>query len=132
MLPTKKLVEVIIRRHHEFLLNHPEFVRMIIFENLNYGCVAKKLGLGNQEAPVITALRLALQKGREQNIFIKDIDINNVLISIISLCFSYFSNQYTVRELIGHKKITKKVLDKRIKHVVSFVFNGIVNPNYKP
>ena len=125
LLPAEKLLEILVRRYYEFLRNHPEFVKMICFENLNEGNVAKKLNLHGQKAPVITALQLALQKGQSEKRFRHDIDVTDLLISIFALCFFYFSNRYTISQLLGNKALSPARLNKRIKSVVELLLHGI-------
>ena len=131
LLPVEELIETIVRQHHNFLLEHRNFVRLISYENLNRGRTAKKLKLSTAKAPVIKALRLALKKGREEKLFRKDINIQELLISILGLCFFYFSNEYTMKELVGDKIRTKASLEKRIKHVVDLVLHGTIEDRSK-
>ncbi len=126
LLPVEKLIETIVRQHHMFLLEHRNFVRLISYENLNRGRTVKKLKLSAENAPVIKALRLALKKGQQEKLFRKNINIQELLISILGLCFFYFSNEYTMKELVGEKTVTKSAIETRVKHVVDLLLNGIV------
>lgn len=132
LLPMKELIETIVRQHHKFLLEHRNFVRLISYENLNRGRTAKELRLGATKAPVIKALRLAMKKGRQEKLFRKNIDIQELLVSILGLCFFNFSNEYTMKELVGKRSMTKSSLEKRIKHVVNLVLYGIINDGSRP
>lgn len=125
LLPAEELLEILVRRYYRFLQDHPEFVRMICHENLNDARTARKLPLQGQKAPIITALQLAMQKGRDEGRFRNDIDAADLLISICALCFFYFSNRHTMGQLLGTNMTAPAHLNRRIRHVVSLLLHGI-------
>lgn len=127
LLPVDELIGIIVRQHHNFMLEHRNFVRLISYENLNRGRNVKKLSFDAGKAPVITALKLALEKGQKENIFRKSIDVQELLVSILGLCFFYFSNEYTMTELVGKRTMTKVSIEKRINHVVDLLLHGIID-----
>lgn len=127
LLPPEQMLKVLVRRYYEFLAEHPSFVRLISYENLNEGRVARRLKLAGQKAPVITALRLALEKGQAAGRFRKGLDVTQLLVSIFGLCFFYFSNQYTMTEFLGGATPGKKDLGGRVDHVVNLLLHGISN-----
>lgn len=125
MLPAEQLLETLVRRYYVFLSNHPQFVRLISYENLNRGRVASTLKLQGQKAPVVTALKLALDKGIAEGRFKADIDVTDLLVSIFALCFFYFSNYFTMILFLGERAMNRSKLEKRIRHVVSLLLEGI-------
>ena len=127
LLPAEELIENIVRQHHIFLKNNQDFVRMVCFENLNYGRTAEKLKLSGFKAPVITALELALEKGQKERRFRANIDVPELLVSILSLCFFYFSNEHTMKQFASEISMTDSALEKRVKHVVDLLLHGIVD-----
>ncbi len=127
MLPVEKIIETIVRQYYMFLKNHQDFVRLICYENLNRGRTAQKLKTRSNKPPVITALQLAIKKGRAEKRFRTNIDTQKLLVSIMGLCFFYFSNEHTMKELLGDMPMTKPALEKQIKHVVDLILHGIVN-----
>lgn len=127
MLPAEKIIETIVRQYYMFLKNHQNFVRLICYENLNYGHAARKLKIKDKTPPVITALQLAIKKGQTEKRFRKNIDAQKLTVSIMGLCFFYFSNKHTIKELVGNMPMTKPALEKQIKHVLDLILHGIVN-----
>jgi len=125
LLPADELLEVLVARYHEFLQSHPTFVNLISYENLNDARTASELNLKDQKAPVITALRLALQKGQDEGKFRPNIDVHDLLISIFALCFFYFSNHRTMEMLLGSQPLDPARMNDRIKHVVELLLSGI-------
>ena len=131
LLPAQELLETLVRRYYDFLASHPQFVRLISYENLNDGRVANRLKLAGQKAPVITALQLALRKGQDEGRFRRDIDPEQLLTSIFSLCFFYFSNQHTMKQFLGRGAMTRAALDTRVDHVVALLLHGIASDGNK-
>ena len=127
LLPAEELLEVLVRRYYKFLEAHTDFVKMICYENLNEGRMAKQLNLTGQKVPVIIALQLALQKGQADKRFREGIDVTELLVSIFALCFFYFSNQYTMSQFLGKKTVAKSNIDARIRHVVELLLHGIAH-----
>ena len=125
LLSPEQLLTNLVAAYYDFLNDNPQFVRLLCFENLNQGRAVRQLNLKNTKTPIITALRLALDKGQSQECFRKDIDIEQLLVSIFGLCFFYFSNRFTLSELFGHSTITKARLAARKKHVVSLLLHSL-------
>ena len=67
------------------------------------------------------------EKGKAEKCFRADINAQKVLITIMGLCFFYFSNEYTMKELVGGISMTPAGLDKQIRHVCDIILNGIRN-----
>lgn len=129
LLPPEQLLETLVRRYYQFLSQHPAFVRLISYENLNQGRTARELSLKGKKAPVITALTLAMEKGQADGRFRPGVDVTELLTSIFSLCFFYFSNQYTMGQLLGKGCLTRSSMEGRIRHVVDLLLHGITRDN---
>ena len=127
MMPVDELVRALVRQYHTFLLGHPSFVRLICYENLNRGRTVRGLKLGGQKAPIITALQLALEKGQAEKQFRRCIDVPELLVSILALCFFYFSNEHTMKEFVSDVSMTRAALDRRIEHVSDLLLHGITD-----
>lgn len=125
LMPAEELLDQLVHRYYEFLDANPEFVRLICYENLNEGRIAETLHLKDKKAPIILALQLALEKGQQQGRFRKDIDVTELLASIFSLCFFYFANRYTMRELFPDAAPSKSRMPGRVQHVVGLLLKGI-------
>ncbi len=125
LLPAEELLEVLVTNYYAFIHAHPNFVKMIAYENLNGGRTAEQLNLAGQKAAVITALRLALQKGQADNRFRKDIDVTELLLSIFALCWFCFTNQFTLGLLLEKDLMTTSNLEARTKHIVELLLHGI-------
>ena len=139
LLPAEELLARLIRAYYEFMASHPEHVRMLTWENLQLGRAspgrsralpwrsraAREAGLSSFKAPIIKALRIALDRGRREGRFRADVDEKQLLISCLGLSFFYFSNQYTLGQALGLDLAAPATIEKRIEHVVSLLLDGI-------
>lgn len=125
LLPADRLLERIIRSYYGFLRAHPEFVRLLAWENLRQGRTARDIGIAEIKAPILEALRLALQAGIRDGRFRRDVDERQLLISCMGLSFFYFSNRHTLERLLDLDLMSERAIEKRVKHVVGLLLEGI-------
>ena len=132
LLPVEELLERLIRAEYAFLAAHPQHVRLLTWENLRHGKAALEADLSSFKAPILEALRIALDRGQREGRFRADVDEKQLLISCLALSFFYFSNQYTLGRALGFDLTTPEAIEARIRHVVSLLLDGIRERNLKP
>lgn len=125
LLPAEQLVEQMVRAYYGFLSEHPEIVRLLTWENLREGKTAKTLDIEAEKTPIIEALQLALERGKKEGRFRKDVDERQLLISCMALSFFYFSNQHTVGQWLGVDLGSDEAIERRVTHVVELLLDGI-------
>ena len=98
---TEQAIRAVIARHFEFLADNPDFVKLLLWENLNEGrLLAKHPGLLSK-APIIERLREILERGRARGELAGDGDVRHLLVLMMGMCFIYFSNRHTLRQAVG-------------------------------
>lgn len=98
---TEQAIRAVIARHFAFLADNPDFVKLLLWENLNEGrLLAKHPGLLSK-APIIERLREILERGRERGEIAGDGDVRHLLVLMMGMCFIYFSNRHTLRQAVG-------------------------------
>lgn len=105
----KKIIEL----YFTFLKNNPTYVNLIIWENLNKGNYIKDIDFSKIKAPVFNLLRKVIDKGKSDGIFRTDVDTEEVILSLLTHTFSYFSNRYTLSKLLGREIDTEENIKKR-------------------
>ena len=122
----KKAIEDILRMYYDFLKNDESFVNLIMWENLNKAEYMKKSDkLTSVKNPLIESLHKILEKGKEEGIFRKDIDEEQVAVLLITISFSYFSNVHTLSHLMNVDFSEENMMEKRVNMVVEMVNNYI-------
>lgn len=95
-----------------FLEENPNFVRMLMWENLNQGRAIDKRHR-DTKSPVIHYIVDLVKKGKESGVFRDDVDEYQIVLSIMNFGFAYFSNIYTLsavleRALGNHEEIVRR------------------------
>ena len=94
--PTEALEELI-DFTFDYLLEHPEFVRLICTENLERGQHLKRSrAIPETTLPLLEAIRDVLRRGEQAGVFRPGSDPIQLYVSLLSLCFVHASNRYTL------------------------------------
>lgn len=117
-------IREIILSYFNFLSENPSFVRLLLWENLNY---AKNSD--NLHTTLFSGVRKLLQGAVADGHIRAELDIEQIIISMNMFCFSAFSNIYTVSKLLGKDLSQKTELDKRAVHIsdviCGYIFKGV-------
>lgn len=98
---TAEVIREMIARHFDFLSRDPEFVNLLLWENLNEGRILARHPDVLTKSAVITRLREVLSAAKDRG-EIGDVgDVRHLLILMIGMCFIYFSNRYTLQQATG-------------------------------
>jgi len=119
------LTEKLVRAYFAFLEAHPEFVRLVLWENLNDGRGLAMADSKLSKDPMLQALNGLLDDGIKTGQIRKDMDARHLLISLIGLCLVYSSNRYTLSQALRMDLGSKAVREKGIKHVTRLLLDGI-------
>jgi TetR/AcrR family transcriptional regulator len=130
LLTPEELLENVVSEYVDFLHEHPDVVRILCYENLDEGRVARELRMAGGKSRILEALRLLVEQGQAQGRFRRDIDLDELLISIFGLCFFPFSNRHTMSELLGRSIITNSRLEQRKRHIVRLLLTGLIKTNH--
>ena len=122
----KGTVKKIVLDYFDFLLGNPNFVRLMLWENLNNAkCV------GDVRTNLFTGTRNLLCKGIEKGIIRSDIDIEQTAMSFNLFCFSAFSNVHTISKLLKKDLTTKEELQKRAEHIADILADYTIKEDIK-
>jgi len=115
----------ILEAYFAFLGKNPEFVALLSWENLYQGRFVNKQPELLSKNPALIRLRRAVKEGVRLGIFRKNIDVKHLLISLISLCFVYHANRYTLSRSVGLNLESPDVLRKGLAHVTDLTLSGL-------
>lgn len=121
----KKLIERFIINSFEFLSEDSNFVKLLLWENLNEARYMTSVNSAATKQPVIDGIRNVLSRGIEQGIFRADFDIEQTILNMIMFCFSYFSNSHTLSTVFHFDLTQTDNIAKRANHVVDIVMRYI-------
>lgn len=117
----------VIRLYFEFLRDNPSYVSMILWENLNKGRYIQEIDFSEIKDPAIDLLRITIKEGKENGSFKHSIDTDQVILSLLTYTFSYFSNRYTLSWLLQKRLGEEENIQQRIDNVTDMFLNYMCN-----
>jgi len=122
----------IVRTYFRFLLDHPQFVRLLLWENLQHGTHISQVTMAVRKTPMLEHLESVLQRGIRDGLFRPRLDTRLVLVSLIGLCLIYFSNRHTLSWTVGIDLSSTRALDRAVRHTADLLVAGLKNQNQFP
>ncbi len=117
-------IETIVKMYYDFLGSDRNFVNIVMWENLNKAhYMAQSEKLSDLKNPLITSMYQILEKGKKENKFRKDIDAKQLSLLLITLTFSYFSNIYTLSQLMKCDMTEEVNMQKHMEIVAQMIIN---------
>lgn len=124
--PTAKLSRLL-DSYFQFLDDNPDFVRLLLWENLEKGKHIEKHNHLLSKNPFLVQFREIVEEGIRLGQFRRDIDVTHLLIHFIGLCFIYHSNRFSLSQSLTLDLGDAAVKAAGRKQVVELVFSGIRN-----
>lgn len=98
---TDAAIRRILGDYFAFLAGHPEFVQLLMWENLNRGRFLDAHPHLLAKSPVVDRLKEILRRARERGEIAGNVDARRLLALLYGACFIYHANRYTLRHTIG-------------------------------
>ena len=119
-------IKNIVYTYFRFLEETPSFVRMLMWENLNYGKSISREHVRRLKEPTINYIKEQIRRGHEKSLFRDDVDEYQVIVSITNFGFSYFSNIHTLSALFGKNMTDSAEILKRADYVSNLILNDLL------
>jgi TetR/AcrR family transcriptional regulator len=110
-----------------FLDDNPDFVRLLLWENLEKGKHIVKPNHLLSKDPFLVQFREIVEEGMRLDQFRQDLDVTHLLIHFIGLCFIYHSNRFSLSQSLGLDLGDPAVKAVGRKQALELVFSGITN-----
>lgn len=125
-LPADEALIAHIEHTFDYHVNHPEFVRLVMNENIHHGeHIGHVEGLKERNKSVIASLQAIIDKGVAAGIFRTGIDPVDLHMSVSALCFYNVSNRYTFASNFGVDMSSPKSLKKRRAQITEIVLSWV-------
>ena len=122
-LQGKELIQEIISAYFDFLHNNRSFVNILMWENLNQGQCLQQVQRSYIERSTIKYFEKALEDGKRTGVFRQSIDSWQTVLSLITICFANFSNQYTLSVLFDTNLGDEALVAERKKHTTEIMLS---------
>jgi AcrR family transcriptional regulator len=125
-LPPDQALRAIIGHNFDYHFDHPEFVRMVMNENVNKGeHITQIPSMKERNATVIEALGAILDKGVKQGLFREGFDPVDLHMTISALSFYNVSNRYTFLQNFGVDFATPVARARRRVQIIDCVMRWV-------
>ena len=123
--PIEKIIGDIVSSYFSFLQANPEFVQLLLWENLNQGKNLKQMKIPLSKSPMLELLIKAVNEGQKNGTVRKEVNPKFLLISLIGNCMVYYSNRYTLSFAMEIDLGSSATLNQARKAVTDLLLNGI-------
>jgi AcrR family transcriptional regulator len=124
--PPDERLRKLLAANFAFLDENPEFIRMLLWENLEHGRHLVRGTAHVSKNPFMERFRSIMEEGVTHGIFRAPRDIKHLLINFIGLCFIYYSNHYSLGASLELDLDTPKNRELRLTQAIDLVFHGLL------
>lgn len=122
--PAQQLRELL-AAYFAFLDEHPDFVRLLLWENLQQGVHIARDPARFRKNPFLERFAAVLADGRRRGVFRPPVDEKHLVVNLIGLCFIYTSNQYSLAASLGLRVRTARDRARRLEQACQLVLHGL-------
>jgi len=121
----EEAIKKVVKSYFDFLNSNPTYISLILWENLNKGEYVKDLDFSEIKNKVVDYIHKIIEDGKLNGEFKENVETEQVILSIMTFTFSYFSNKYTLSKLLKNKIDFAKDFEKRIENVTKMILKNI-------
>lgn len=122
--PPDEKMRRLLAANFEFLDANPDFVRMLLWENLEHGRHIAAAPERLSKNPFIERFRGIVEEGVRAGIFRQPHDTRHLLVNFIGICFIYYSNRHSLAASVG---VSDNPFDKRarLEQAIDLILHGL-------
>lgn len=122
MNPTEA-IKAVVKHYFSFLSENPGFVKTVMWENINEAQFLKQSDAGRIKGTAMVEMVKKIRQGIDDGIFIDTVNPELMVICINMLCFSCFSNVYTMAHIMNVDFKNAAVIDDCRQMVTEMILN---------
>jgi AcrR family transcriptional regulator len=125
-LPPEEQLRRLLAAYFAFLDEHPEFVRLLLWENLQQGHHIARHPERLSKNPFLERFAAVIDQGVRQGVFRAPVDRRHLAVNLIGLCFIYSSNRYSLSASLGLRVDTAPDRARRLAQALDLVLHGVL------
>ena len=126
-LSGKALIEATISAYFDFLKENSAFVNIVMSENLLHAQFMKQLPSEYIERKTLQEMARRIRESCDQGEFRKDLDEKQFVLTMITICFSNFSNRHTLSRMMNFDLDSPEIHEKRKQQAVDILLSYLTN-----
>ena len=125
---TADAIRKVLREYFVFLEGHPEFVNLLMWENLHRGRFLDMHPNLLSKSKVLARMREIVARGRASGEIDQDVDARHLLVLLYGACFIYQSNRFTLRHTMELDCQRPSVLRDGLRLAQNIIVRGLLSP----
>ena len=125
-LTGEALITAVIEAYFRFLSNNPNFVNILMSENLMHAQFLKQIPREFIARQTIDELSARIDRCRDDGVFRAGIDGKQVIFTLITICFSNYSNRHTLSQLLNCDLNDEGFLEDRKAAITDIMLSYLV------
>lgn len=125
---TADAIRKVLKEYFDFLEGHPEFVSLLMWENLNRGRFLDMHPNLLSKSKVLARLREIVARARAAEEIDQDVDARHLLVLLYGACFIYQSNRFTLRHTMELDCRHPTVLRDGLRLAQNIIVRGLLSP----
>ena len=125
-LTGEALIAAIIDAYFRFLTNNPNFVNILMSENLMHAQFLKQIPHEFIARQTIDELSARIDRSRDDGVFREGIEGRRVIFTLITICFSNYSNRHTLSQLLSRDLEDEGFLQERKAAITDIMLSYLV------
>lgn len=114
-------VKKVAKFYFDYLSSNPTYVNLLLWENMNEGEYIKDVDLSSIRQPVLMQLGQILKRDKQAGIIRSDVDPNQILITLLTTTFAYFSNRYTLSKVLQYDLMNEQSIIKKSEDLANMI-----------
>jgi len=129
---TADAIRKVLKEYFVFLEGHPEFVSLLMWENLHRGRFLDVHPNLLSKSKVLARLREIVARARAAGEIDQDVDARHLLVLLYGACFIYQSNRFTLRHTMELDCRRPSVLRDGLRLAQDIIVRGLLSPDRRP
>lgn len=122
------MVGQIISLYFTYLQNNPSYINLLMWENLQSGMNVKDYDMSKPREMTIRMVKDIIASGKAKGVFRQEVDTDYAVTSIMMFTFSYFSNRYTLSNILRCNFFDPGLIEKERKNLTEFFLRYLCVP----
>jgi len=123
---TEEALRNVLASYFRFLQDQPQFVSLLMWENLNRGKFLDAHPDLLTKSPVLRRLRKIVERAKQAGEIEETVDARHLLVVLYGMCFFYHSNRFTLKHTVGLNFGKQSVFDEGMRFTQEILLRGLL------